>query len=65
MNKGAVRPNASKQNMNKFKPKIRKKLFNNQNSDEATSGEAVFMLSIPLITCNQVLRQGPAQIIIS
>lgn len=42
MNNGARRPNASKQIMNKFKPKIRRGLFNNQTSEEATCNDALF-----------------------
>jgi len=55
MNNSAIRPKASKQNMNKFKTKIRKGLFNNKSSVEATSSDAVFMLSVLLIMRNQAL----------
>ena len=41
--------------MNKFKTKIRKGLFNNKSSVEATSSDAVFMLSVLLIMRNQAL----------
>lgn len=46
MNSGAKRPNTSKEIVNKFKPKIRKGFFNNQNSEEATCNGALFSDSV-------------------